>query len=433
MISTLLTVLALHAAQAAEVHRVALVMGANNGGAGRVTLRYAASDADSVGEVLTDLGGVAPDDLLVLRDPSRADVLAGLERLATHLHTVPGERTEAIVYYSGHSDETGLLLGDERLSYPDLKHALNALPADVRVGILDSCASGAMARSKGGVHRPPFLLDASRGVRGNATITSASADEAAQESDRVGGSFFTHFLLSGLRGAADVNADSTVTLREAYDFAFDQTLARTQGTLAGPQHAVYDFDLVGTGDVILTDLRDHSAGLVLPEDLDGRIFVRDAQNRLQVEVAKAFGSPLTLGLSPGRYQVHRQRHLGLSLATIDIAEGRPTTLWPSAFTTVLPEGATARGPLDEPHVLREPTASRTFLASSATSLAVAALLYSSSLRVGDRYVDPKDAAQARTGLQVSAGLFAGVGVLTGVGAAITLPQPGLKRDADLSE
>ena len=43
----------------ATLRRFALVAGANDGGSSRVTLRYAASDARAVSQVLTQLGGVA--------------------------------------------------------------------------------------------------------------------------------------------------------------------------------------------------------------------------------------------------------------------------------------------------------------------------------------------------------------------------------------
>ena len=34
-------------------------------------------------------------------------------------------------------------------------------------------------------------------------LTSSSADEDAQESDAIAGSYFSHHLVSGLRGSAD--------------------------------------------------------------------------------------------------------------------------------------------------------------------------------------------------------------------------------------
>jgi len=71
-------------------------------------------------------------------------------------------------------------------------------------------------------------------MKGYAFMTSSSASEAAQESSRLKRSFFTHNLISGMRGAADMNQDGRITLNEAYQFAFDGTLTQTEKTLAGP-------------------------------------------------------------------------------------------------------------------------------------------------------------------------------------------------------
>src|SRR6266571_2549119 len=60
------------------------------------------------------------------------------------------------------------------------------------------CARGAFTRFKGGSHLPPFMFDSSSVAKGQAILTSSSASEASQESDSVGGSFFTHHLMSGL-------------------------------------------------------------------------------------------------------------------------------------------------------------------------------------------------------------------------------------------
>ncbi len=216
--------------------RFAVVAGASLGGAGRTPLRYAASDARDVARVLRRLGGVALDDLVLVEEPDADRLRAALVTVAAEADRAhrAGRRVELFVYYSGHSDEEGLLLGTSRLAYADLRHELDRVPADVRVAILDSCASGAITRAKGGVHRPPFLLDESSRVSGHAFLTSSAADEMAQESDRLRASFFTHALLTGLRGAADASADGVVTLNEAYQFAFRETLAGTEALAGGP-------------------------------------------------------------------------------------------------------------------------------------------------------------------------------------------------------
>jgi hypothetical protein len=215
----------------------------------------------------------------------------------------PGVRRELLVYYSGHSDEEGLLLGDERVSYAELRARIKALPADLRVAILDSCASGAFTRVKGGVRRPPFLVDASADMRGHAFLTSSAANEVAQESDRIAASFFTYYLVSGLRGAADVNQDHRVTLQEAYQFASQETLARTERTKGGPQHAAYEFELSGTGDMVVTDMRTTQASLVLAPDVAGRLTVREAGGGLVAELRKPAGKAIELGVEAGSYVV----------------------------------------------------------------------------------------------------------------------------------
>src|SRR5204863_4666070 len=132
--------------------------------------------------------------------------------------------------------------------------------------------------------RPPFMLDATTETKGHAYLTSSAATEVAQESDRIEASFFTYYLVSGLRGAADVNLDRRVTLQEAFQFAAQETLARTEQTVGGPQHAAYEFDLAGTGELVVTDVRSTQAGLVLAPELAGRIGVRDQHGDLVAEL-----------------------------------------------------------------------------------------------------------------------------------------------------
>jgi hypothetical protein len=187
-------------------------------------------------------------------------------------------------------------------------------------------------------------------MQGHAFLTSSSETEAAQESDRIGGSYFTHFLLSGLRGAADASGEGKVTLNEAYQFAFGETLGRTVDTKAGAQHPSYDINLSGSGDVVMTDLRQTSATLVLGEALDGRFFVRNARQELVVELHKPYGRRIELGLEPGRYDVYVEREAAALLARAEVAEGARVALAPGQFSPTRPEQTRRRG-FDPPGVL----------------------------------------------------------------------------------
>lgn len=326
------------------VRRYAIIASSNDGGPERPRLRFADTDARAIADVLGELGGLQRDDLLLIPNATRTLLLAAFDRLRVELakQTSAQPRRELFVYYSGHSDEQGILLGGERVDYAELRGLIDASAAEVRIVVLDSCASGAVIRARGGVHRPPFLSDASIAARGHAFLTASSADEAAQESDRLGGGFFTHHLVSGLRGAADSSRDGRVTLAEAYQFAYDETLRHTR---AAPhaQHPAYDIQLAGSGDLVLTDLRSTSAALVLAEELSGRVEVRDALSRLVVELSKAPERPLRLGLPPGEYRVSITRGDKRAEATVVLQRDSERLLQTSDFQDQTPDPAASRG------------------------------------------------------------------------------------------
>jgi hypothetical protein len=339
-----------------RVRRFAFLAGVNDGGAGRIPLRYATTDARAMSRVLMEMGGVRSGDLVFAEEPSRAELVRQLDLLRQSVASThrPEVRSELIFYYSGHSDEEGLLLRGERLPYPELRARIEQIPADVRVAVLDSCASGALTRRKGGVFRSPFLNDESVNLTGNAFLTSSAANEVAQESDRIAASFFTHFLVSGLRGAADANRDRKVTFFEAYQFAAQETLARTERTQGGAQHAAYDIALNGTGDLVMTSLREGSAGLVLQADLQGFISVRESDSRLVAELRKAAGHPVELGLEPGKYLITMAGADAVFVASVELRAGERAEVSKLRFHPEPLELARARGDAPVGTVINSP-------------------------------------------------------------------------------
>jgi hypothetical protein len=327
------------------LRRFALVIGSNNGGAERDKLRYAGHDAATVADVLQQLGGVNKADLSLLSEPDLPAVDRAFDTLSERVRDERkrGQRVELVVYYSGHADESGILIGGARYDYARLRQRIRAVPADVHIAIVDSCASGSFTRIKGGTHQAPFLRDSSNQVQGFAFLSSSSENEDAQESDRIGASFFTYFFVGALRGAADRNHDGKITLSEAYQFAYEQTLGRTQNTTHGPQHPAYDMHLSGTGDVVMTDLRSTESTLVLPPGLKGRITVVDKAGRVAVELTKDAGEPLDLALPNETYSVHVENANGEFVATVTLDHVGPIAFEPESLHRVSPEATRARG------------------------------------------------------------------------------------------
>ncbi len=337
------------------VKRFAFLVGSNEGGSEQVLLRYASSDAQSVSRVLEQLGGISQEQRVVLLNPSRDTLLANLKKLSARIEQARAEavRIELLFYYSGHSNESGLLLSNQLLTYSVLRAAIDRLLADVRIVVLDSCSSGAIIRMKGGKRVAPFLIDNSTTVKGHAFLTATSADEAAQESDRIGASYFTYAFLTGLRGAADANRDGRVTLHEAYQYSFNETLARTERTQAGPQHPAYDIQLVGTGDLVLTDLHGNSAGLVLGKEIDGQLYLRDGSGHLVAELRKIGGTLIELGLEPDQYRITLEAGGKVFVAKIDLSKVHKVTLNSTLFRMVSTEKVALRGTDSNPSMVYE--------------------------------------------------------------------------------
>ena len=294
----------------AEVERYALLIGSNAGDADEVRLRYAEDDAHRMYDVLHELGGFRAENLVLLRDQSasaaRRALIALNDRIRTET-TLTGAQTELIVYYSGHSDQSALHLGRTNLELVELEQLVRGSSAALRVLILDSCRSGALTRVKGGTMQPGFDVALDQPIPSDGVIfwTATSESENAQESDVLRGSFFTHYLVSGLLGAADRDGSGSVTLGEAYQYTYDNTLRATSRTLSGTQHPTFHYELAGHGDVVLTTLNrtdGQRAMLGFPAG-SSYLLLQDSEDGAVVAEVGAHDRTRRLSVRPGRYFV----------------------------------------------------------------------------------------------------------------------------------
>jgi len=311
-------------AHAAEVRRIAILVANNTGGEGTSALRYAKSDAEKVGAVLVELGGYREGDVHYLFD---ADVDRARTELAEVEATVArakkdGAETTLLVYYSGHARDGALRLGTSRWPMSELRGLLTRSVADVRIGIIDACQSGAITRTKGGRPGPSFMFAADDGqpAHGLVLITSSSDDEDSQESDQLGGSYFTHYLASGLRGDADDSGDHQVTLAEVYGYAYSKTITQTVETRAGTQHPTYSYDLRGSGNLVLTELGRGKSSVIFAAALEGDYIIFDrAREQVAAEIRKPAGQVRRIALAPGEYVLKKRLadHLEVQTFALD--------------------------------------------------------------------------------------------------------------------
>ena len=332
--------------ESVAVERFALYVAANNGGKEREVLRYAASDAEKLKNTMQEIGGIDNKNSVILTEPNQVEVEKALQDFAEKVNSAKksARRTEFIFYYSGHSDENALLLGEESFGYSQLKSAINSVPSDIHVVMLDSCFSGNFIRAKGGTRQKSFLVDESSIVSGHAYLSSSSESEASQESDLIQSSFFTHALITGLRGAADSSGDNKVSLNELYYYAFNETLSQTEQSTIGTQHPSFDITLVGSGDLVLSDISTAESILVLNSDLQGKIYIRNEDTKILVsEIKKSAGNSIPLALPSGNYKVTMIQENQTLEANAKLKSGRSVSLVAKKFKKVDTTDTRTRG------------------------------------------------------------------------------------------
>ena len=336
------------------VSRFAVVVGADEGGNETEPLVFAETDARKVHDLLTDLGGVPHEQARLVTGGTRNAVLHALGdvRDAVSHAEARGDETVVLFYYSGHADDTRLQLGRQWLTYAELEELLVRTGADVRIALLDACQSGAMTgavREKGGTRAPSFVFDLQERLdaHGQVVITSSAADEASQESDEIGGSYFTHFLASALTGAADDDGDDQITLSEAYRYVYRETVYRTSSART-TQHPTFSWDLAGRGDVVLADLSEARAPLVFPAGMAGRYAVFDQGRRGFVAEVELDGSEeVEVHLSPGRYLVQQRYPTHLEVAEVVLDGSRAVHLGGTAWASMEYEDDVAKGAIEK--------------------------------------------------------------------------------------
>jgi len=293
---------------APEIASYALVVGSNLPGPGQTELRYAEDDARRVAATLAELGGYAPGSVDVVVRPTPDALRQRLDRLTERVRAdaAAGRQARVLFYYSGHARSTAIDLGPAALPLEELRQRLLAVPATLKIVVLDACQSGAFSRVKGAAPAADFSFNSRQHLdaSGVAVLASSSGSELSQESELLRGSYFTHHLLVGLRGAGDANRDGAVSVDEAYRYAYHHTLVATSATAVGGQHVSLEVELKGHGEVPLSYPRPATSSIELPAAAAGYALIQDRQARAVVaELQKAKGAPARVAVAPGEYDV----------------------------------------------------------------------------------------------------------------------------------
>jgi Caspase domain len=319
-----LSLLAAPAHAGGAMRRIAVIVGANEPPPGRQALRFAHDDAREIAGVLVQVGGFASADVHILLDPRPPELVAVLDGIA---QTVAGAGGNALVvlYYSGHSDGQSLFPHGEAMALADLRSRIEHLGARIRVGILDTCHGGGWTQSKGLTVGPPLADLLNVDTEGTALVSSSSGLENAHEAEVIHGSFFTHHLAAGLRGAADSSHDGNVTLQEAFAYARERTVRDSARIAPTPQHPSFDLALRGRQDIVLTSLSAGTSALQLSAG-SVALEVIHLQSGATVADAPAGQGSVRIALPPGRYLVRAVVDGRVSTKEIEVRAGETATV-----------------------------------------------------------------------------------------------------------
>lgn len=139
---------------------------------------------------------------------------------------------------------------------------------------------------------------------------------------------FTHFLLAGLRGAADSDGDGQVSIDELYRHVYRRTLRRT-GTGSALQHPTLTTHPSGAGELVVSRPVAAAAALQLPAGAERYLIFALPSATVMGELSG--DTARTLALPAGRYLIERPAGLRSSVAEIDLSGGAAARCLPTAL------------------------------------------------------------------------------------------------------
>jgi hypothetical protein len=188
------------------------------------TLRYSDDDAYRLYAFLkSPEGGALPDShikVLIDEDASKYNILTALNEV----YKKADENDEIIFYFSGHGVNGGFLPSDfdgtnNILNHQELKNIIMKSKAKYKLCIADACHSGNLLAAKSAEKISKKYYDALTDIKGGyALLMSSKGVEFSLEDGGLRSGIFSHFLIKGLGGAADLDSNKIVTVQELYNY-----------------------------------------------------------------------------------------------------------------------------------------------------------------------------------------------------------------------
>ncbi|WP_338790206.1 caspase family protein [Bernardetia sp. MNP-M8] len=196
------------------------------------TLRYSDDDAYQMYAFLKSPEGGALSDnqitLLVDENATKSQITNSLSQK----FSAASENDLVIFYYAGHGLEGSFIPYDyngtesTKLLHKDVQDIFTSCKAKNKLFIADACHSGSSSENlRGNVKATmdKYYQALAKTSGGTALMMSSKAEETSLENKTIRQGVFSYYLIRGLKGEADFNADNIVSVRELFDYVQTQT------------------------------------------------------------------------------------------------------------------------------------------------------------------------------------------------------------------
>ena len=226
---------------------------------GLAQLTAPGKDAEDFARILKDPEICEFDQVNILLNQLSSTVIEGIDEFFDQKK--PDDLL--VLYFSGHGvrDELGSLhlavrntirsrLRSTAIRSDFIREAMDQSRSKRQVLILDCCNSGAFSQgTKAATGVSIGTASAFEVGYGRIILTASDSTQFAWEGDKVIGetdnSLFTHYLVEGLEGEADLDGDGSITVDELYDYAYEKI------RLATPKQTPSKFSSKQQGEIVL--------------------------------------------------------------------------------------------------------------------------------------------------------------------------------------
>ncbi|CAH1000391.1 hypothetical protein LEM8419_01544 [Neolewinella maritima] len=212
------------------------------------TLRYTDDDAYQVYAFLKSIeGGALSDDqvkVLIDEDATHDNILAAMR----DTYRQADENDVILFYFSGHGLPGSFLPVDydgqlNALSHEDVHDALLGSRSRHKLVIADACHSGSLAARSGGGGAETlsaYYSALTSAQASTALMMSSKGEEISMEDGGLRSGVFSHYLIRGLKGEADMNHDKLVSIQELFAYVHREVRGYTGNIQTPTLTGTYD-------------------------------------------------------------------------------------------------------------------------------------------------------------------------------------------------